>query len=129
MSAFSRSIAILVFTLIVGALVGAALTGVIIRHRLEGLRAFTTAEGFSPQFIDVLEPLTEEQRKKVEPLVSAAGKDIQAVVKLTRLELFLIIERLEEDLHPHLTKEQRKQLQQQREATRRRFKGPPQSQQ
>lgn len=129
MSALSRSIVILIFTLMMGALVGAALTGVIVRHRLDEIRAFTTAEGFSPQFLDVLEPLTEEQRKKVEPLVSAAGKDIQDVIKLTRLELFLIIERLEDDLHPHLTKEQRIQLQQQREITRRRFDGPPQIQQ
>lgn len=119
--ALRKSLTILLATLLVGVLAGATITGAVVRKRLENVRSFTSSEGFVVQFTDVLEPLTEEQRTAIEPLISDAGDDIEDLIKLSRLELFLIVDGLQNDLEPHLTPEQLQRLKDRREEVRERF--------
>ncbi len=119
--ALRKSLTILLATLLVGVLAGATITGAVVRQRLEKVRSFTSSEGFVVQFTDVLEPLTEEQRAAIEPLISDAGDDIEDLIELSRLELFLIVEGLQNDLEPHLTSEQLQRLKDRREEVRERF--------
>ncbi len=120
-SALIKSLTIMLITLVIGALAGSAITGAIVRNRLEAVRSFANSDGFSQQFLEVVEPLTDEQRAQIEPFVESAGDDIQEVIGITRLELFLIIQRLEEDIQPFLTEDQLMQLQDRREEVRRQF--------
>lgn len=120
--ALAKSLAILLVTLLIGMLAGASITGAVVRHRLDNLRSLTDGEGFAALIIEVIEPVSEQQRATIEPLIKDVGEEIEDVVDLTRLEIYLTIEGMEETLKPHLTDEQLKRLQDRRREVRERYR-------
>lgn len=117
----AKSLTILTITLLIGALAGAAITGALVRSRLDNARAFSTNDGFTQQFIELLEPLSNEQRSVIEPIIAGSGQEMQDVMSVTRLEIFRIVEALDSDLEPHLTEKQRIRLEARRREMRERL--------
>ncbi|MGB2220315.1 MAG: hypothetical protein ACPH4G_08685 [Henriciella sp.] len=120
-SPLAKSLTILTITLLIGALAGAAITGALVRSRLDNARAFSTNDGFTRQFIELLEPLSNEQRSVIKPIITRSGQEMQDVMSVTRLEFFRIVEALESDLEPHLTEKQRIRLEARRREMRERL--------
>ncbi len=123
MNARVKSLGILIATLMIGVVAGAAIAGVLFRERLEYIRSFSKADGFVVRFGELLEPLTPEQRAQIEPLLQNAGGEIEATFSGAGEKVYAIVEQLESDLAPHLTEEQLRQLQQRRLEVRNRYIG------
>ena len=121
--ALAKSLSILLATLLIGALIGASVTGAIVRQRLDTVRAFANSDGFTAQLIKVIEPVSDQQQATIEPLLRQAGRDIEEVVGVTRVEIFLVMEGLEKTLAPHLTQTQMQRLQDRRQQVRMQYQG------
>ena len=116
--ALVKPLSVLLATLLIGALIGASVTGAIVRHRLDTVRAFASSDGFTAQLIKVIEPVSDEQQAAIEPLLRQAGRDIEDVVGVTRVEIFLVMEGLETALADHLTETQLQRLRDRRKQVR-----------
>lgn len=116
--ALVKSLSILLATLLIGALIGASVTGAIVRQRLDTVRAFASSDGFTAQLIKVIEPVSDQQQAAIEPLLRQAGRDIEDVVGVTRVEIFLVMEGLETALTDHLTEAQLQRLRDRRQQVR-----------
>ena len=116
--ALVKSLSILLATLLIGALIGASVTGAVVRQRLDTVRAFASSDGFTAQLIKVIEPVSDEQQAAIEPLLRQAGRDIEDVVGVTRVEIFLVMEGLETALADHLTEAQLQRLRDRRKQVR-----------
>ena len=116
--ALVKPLSILLATLLIGALIGASVTGAIVRQRLDTVRAFASSDGFTAQLIKVIEPVSDEQQAAIEPLLRQAGRDIEDVVGVTRVEIFLVMEGLETALADHLTEAQLQRLRDRRKQVR-----------
>ena len=116
--ALVKSLSILLATLLIGALIGASVTGAIVRQRLDTVRAFASSDGFTAQLIKVIEPVSDQQQAAIEPLLRQAGRDIEDVVGVTRVEIFLVMEGLETALADHLTEAQLQRLRDRRQQVR-----------
>ena len=123
MTAKTKSILILLSTLVIGFVSGASVTGYLFRERLEYVRSFVSPEGFVLRFSDLMEPLTEEQEQAVRPLLEKAGAEIDELVSTTGRDFSAIVDQLEEDLSAHLTDEQLRELRRRRRETRNRYLG------
>ena len=116
--ALVKPLSILLATLLIGALIGASVTGAIVRQRLDTVRAFASSDGFTAQLVKVIEPVSDEQQAAIEPLLRQAGRDIEDVVGVTRVEIFLVMEGLETALADHLTETQLQRLRDRRKQVR-----------
>ena len=121
--ALVKPLSILLATLLIGALIGASVTGAIVRQRLDTVRAFASSDGFTAQLIKVIEPVSDEQQAAIEPLLRQAGRDIEDVVGVTRVEIFLVMEGLETTLTDHLTEAQLQRLRDRRKQVRMQYQG------
>lgn len=121
--ALVKSLSILLATLLIGALIGASVTGAIVRQRLDTVRAFASSDGFTAQLIKVIEPVSDQQQAAIEPLLRQAGRDIEDVVGVTRVEIFLVMEGLETALADHLTEAQLQRLRDRRQQVRMQYQG------
>jgi hypothetical protein len=117
-----KSLAALLLTLTLGIVVGAALTGFVVQKRQDNARAFASADGFTLQLIEVLEPLSDTQRAAIKPLVKQAGADIEVSIKQTRRNVYNVMEHLEQNLANHLDDTQLNRLKDQRVKVRDRYK-------
>ncbi|MEL6212542.1 MAG: hypothetical protein AAFQ96_03030 [Pseudomonadota bacterium] len=116
-----KSITILLATLMVGLVAGSAVTGVLLRERLNHLRSFSHADGFVERFGEMIEPLTDEQKEQIKPLLEGAGLKIQRKFEGTSVEIYAIVDQLESDLSDYLTEEQLNKLREKRAKFRNRY--------
>jgi len=123
MTARTKSLLILLSTLVIGFVSGASVTGYLFRERLEYVRSFTSQEGFVLRFITMMGPLTEEQEQAVRPMLVEAGREIDDLVSTTGGNFSAIIDQLEEDLSVHLTDGQLRELQRRRREARNQYLG------
>ncbi len=123
MSIKTKSIVLLFVTLIMGLVAGATITGALVRERLEYIRSFSKSHGFALRFSEMIGPLSDQQRDEVEPLLDAAGREIEIAFSDSGRRIYSIVEQLEEDLIPHLSDEQIAQLQKRRAEIRNRYIG------
>ncbi|CAM3848591.1 hypothetical protein [Parendozoicomonas haliclonae] len=75
MSIYQRKpLLILILTLLIGCLLGALLTGWLVRSKVANIRAFTTQQGFVVQMEKLIQP-NAEQAEKVREILSQYGKN------------------------------------------------------
>jgi hypothetical protein len=113
-----QAIGLLLLTLFVGGLLGAALVGYIVQSRIAAWTEFSTPEGFTNQMLAVIGPITDEQAEVLVPLLNARGNEISERLQRGKRELLGLGEQVYQDLMPHLTPEQRERLTQSREHVR-----------
>ncbi len=110
-----KPLTLLLLTLFVGMLLGAAITGRVVQSRLAKYNNFLSEAGFAQILMDVIEPESEGQRAKLLPILEETGQNIQETKANARTDILLHYRELEAALLPILSQEQANRLQSWRE--------------
>lgn len=113
-----KPLTLLLLTLFVGMLLGAAITGRIVQSRLDNYNDFFSDSGFTQILIDVIKPESEAQRIELLPILEETGGHIQKTRANARTDILLHYLELEAELLPILSEEQANRLQSWREKLR-----------
>lgn len=117
----AKSLSILLITLVIGALLGAALTGALVRKRLDSLTALGSPGAFVAELLTVLEPTSDEQRAAITPILRRTGTEIETLLEETRGRFNATMERMSLELAQHLSPEQKQKLRERRNRMRERY--------
>ena len=121
MNSKTKTISILIVTLLIGMLIGGALVGRIVKVRVDRFQSFTSEQGFISQYSEIIGEMSDEQRVLVEPVLRKAGSDMAALMQDSRNGFSDIINRVESELAGHLTDEQLNAIKERRETIRTRL--------
>ena len=113
-----KPLTLLLLTLFVGMVLGAAITGWVVQSRLAKFNNFLSEAGFAQILMDVIEPESEAQRAKLLPILEETGHLIQETKVNARTDIFIHYQELEAELLPILSEEQTNRLQSWREKLR-----------
>lgn len=106
----TKSVLILLATLLLGALLGAVLTGWWVQQRFDRVRALRTADGFVERVVQQVEPTSAAQRDSVRVIARKRAQQLQRLRGAHRADTRAVLDSLREDLRPVLTEEQIAQL-------------------
>ncbi len=121
----TRSALILLATLLIGALLGALITGALAQRRISRV-AEMRERGFGMHIERVIEPRDEEQRKAIRAVLGVAAQRNQEIMRGAREQLGNQLRQMREELFPLLDEEQRQRLESAAEGFRRGgLRGPP----
>ncbi len=118
---YKRPLFVLLSTLAIGILIGAAVTGAIVSNRLNLIRSMSQTDGFATVMTDVISPVSEEQEKQISPIIISAGRDIEKLVDTSRTAISERFGRMKTDLAPHLSERQIKTLEEREMLARQRY--------
>ena len=113
-----KPLTLLLLTLFVGMVLGAAITGKVVQSRLAKFNNLLSEAGFAQILMDVIEPESEGQRAKLLPILEETGQHIQETKANARTDILLHYRELEAELLPILSEEQANRLQSWREKLR-----------
>ena len=113
-----KPLTLLLLTLFVGMILGAAITGKVVQSRLAKFNNLLNEAGFAQILMDVIEPESEGQRAKLLPILEETGQHIQETKANARTDILLHYRELEAALLPILSQEQANRLQSWREKLR-----------
>lgn len=105
-----RTISILLATLLIGMVLGAAILGKVIRGRVGGMFGFMQADGFTQQMIDAIEPIDAAQEARLRNLILPFGEEVETTVQRSRDNILKVVQRIEIELEGELTEQQREAL-------------------
>ena len=120
----TKSIALLVATLLLGIVLGAVLNAWWAHERFERIRRLRTAGGFEQMVLRTVEPQSPEQREEIEQVVMGAAERLDSLRARHWGELRSVIDSMRVELEPVLTDEQMQALSDRIRMHRRR-PGPP----
>ncbi len=105
----TKSVLLIVATLVIGMVLGSLVTGAIANRRLDNL---AEARGrISAFFLDAVEPESEEQAAAIREVLDAAAPRFKEIFESTRGEMMRLSDSVMAELDPILTDEQKKRLQ------------------
>ncbi len=113
-----KPLTLLLLTLFIGMVLGAAITGRIVQSRLANYNNFLSEAGFAQILTDVVEPESEAQRAELLPILEETGRHIQDIRANARTDIFIQYQELEAELLPILSEEQASRLQSWRDKLR-----------
>ena len=120
---YRKSIIALVATLLIGVLLGAAMTGLAVRHRLEQARALTHADGFVEIMIDTVKPTSPDQEAALREILERGGRDMEKILQAARADIYKTIDQIELEMSEHISEEQLEAFRTRRNLARSRFEG------
>ncbi|MEL7482620.1 MAG: hypothetical protein AAGJ29_13790 [Pseudomonadota bacterium] len=120
-SALAKIIGLFLVTLVIGAVMGAAITGHYVRARIDKISSLREPEGFMREVMNVIGSDDPQQIAQIEPIVWQYSEEFTQEIDTTRRDLINIIDRLGRELEPHLTEDQRQSLVARRAALRARI--------
>ncbi len=126
MTAKTKSIAIIIGTLLVGVIIGSLATGAVFSQRVAELQALRNGNGMIPFLERIIEPTDEAQRKKIREVLEKSANQQMEIRRSIMLEHREIFEEMREELGQILTAEQKEDLQRWMERDRRQRRGLPQ---
>ena len=100
-----RAILSLLFTLILGFLLGFFVSQEIVRHRVKDVESLSSYESFKTRLYAIIEP-NEEQIQQIEPVIEQFSDKMEALKKSFRSEYGKIIQDFHNELKPFLNAEQ-----------------------
>lgn len=106
MSPRTKSILLLIATLLIGLLLGALANGYFVRKRLDRLGNLMTPGGFGGQLEEVLRPNSEEQRRAIRDVLETAAPRAVDIMRRSREEMRALNDSVKEELGSILTEEQ-----------------------
>ena len=106
----TKSIALLVATLLLGIVLGAVLNAWWARERFERLRRLRTPGGFEQIVTRSLEPTSPEQRQQIEAVVGRTAQRLDSLRARHWDVVRATVDSMRVDLEPILTDEQRESL-------------------
>lgn len=110
-------------TLILGMILGGAIVGAIIRDRLETLRDVRTADGFTQYVSQQIGPVPADRQARFNEILSGTGAQVEQLLKEGRSDFMQIIDSMEQELAPVISKEQLERWQAERKKVRDRIDG------
>lgn len=110
--------AMLSTTLILGMILGGMLVGAIVRDRFETLRDIRTAEGFTRYVREQIGTIPADEEARFHSIINTAGADVEQLFKTGRADMMNIMDRMELELAPILSKEQLEHFQTERQKVR-----------
>ena len=113
-----KPLTLLLLTLFVGMILGAAITGKVVQSRLAKFNNLLNEAGFAQILMDVIDPESEAQRAELLPVLEETGRNIQEVRANARTDILIHYQELEAELLPILSEEQANRLQSWREKLR-----------
>jgi len=113
-----KPLTLLLLTLFVGMILGAAITGKVVQSRLAKFNNLLSEAGFAQILMDVIEPESEAQRAELLPVLEEMGRHIQEIRENARTDILIHYQELEAELLPILSEEQANRLQSWREKLR-----------
>ena len=113
-----KPLTLLLLTLFVGMILGAAITGRVVQSRLAKFNNFLSEAGFAQILMDVIEPESEAQRVELLPILEETGQHIQKTKENARTDILIHYRELEAELLPILSEEQANRLRSWREKLR-----------
>jgi uncharacterized membrane protein len=121
----TRSALILLATLLIGALLGALITGALAQRRISRV-AEMRERGFGMHIERIIQPRDEEQREALRAVLEVAAQRHQEIMRGAREQLEDQLRQMREELFPLLDEEQRQRLESAAEGFRPGgFRGPP----
>ena len=126
MNAQTKSLIVILATLLVGATIGALATSAIMNQRIEELQALRMEGGFMGLIERVIEPTDDAQRAEIRSVLEKAAKQ-QLEIRISMIEEHRsLFDELHTELDAILTTQQKERLSAFAEAERQRFfKGQP----
>jgi hypothetical protein len=106
-----KPLTLLLLTLFVGMVLGAAITGRVVQSRLAKYNNFLSEAGFAQILIDVIKPEREGQGAELLPILEETGRHIQETKANARTDILIHYSELEAELLLILSKEQASRLQ------------------
>jgi len=113
-----KPLTLLLLTLFVGMVLGAAITGKVVQSRLAKFDNLLSEAGFAQTLMDVIEPENEAQRAELLPVLEETGRHIQEARVNARTDILIQYRELEAEILPILSKEQANRLQSWRDKLR-----------
>lgn len=101
----TKSVFIILGTLIIGIILGGFLTGAIVRHRLNRIAESQTRPGFVRIMEHIIKP-TDKQKKEIRPILQKTAHRLTQVYLQKRKEMVQIGDSLRNELKPYLTDKQ-----------------------
>lgn len=121
----TRSALILLATLLIGALLGALITGALAQRRISRV-AEMRERGFGMHIERIIQPKDEAQREAIRAVLKAAARRNQEIMRGARERFGDELRQMREELFPLLDEEQRQRLESASEGFRRGgFRRPP----
>jgi hypothetical protein len=108
----TKSLLILVVTLLVGGSLGALATGTAMSNRVEKLNQLRSKAGFSETIERVIIPETEDQRGDVRLLLDETAERLNALSRRHREERAAVVDSMRLELNHIISDEQRERLDQ-----------------
>ena len=113
-----KPLTLLLLTLFVGMVLGAAITGKVVQSRLAKFNNLLSEAGFAQILMDVIEPESEAQRAELLPVLEETGRHIQEARVNARTDILIHYQELEAELLPTLSEKQISRLQNWRDKLR-----------
>ena len=110
MTSKSKSIAVVLCTLVLGMVMGALLFGAVQRHRLQIAMRLVRPERMIASIERVVQPVDEEQRRAIREVVRGTVEEMGQMHLEIRMQMRARMDSLEERLKPLLTEEQQRVL-------------------
>ena len=120
----TRSALILLATLLIGALLGALITGALAQRRISRV-AEMKERGFGMHIERIIQPRDEAQREAIRAVLKVAAQRNQEIMRGAREQIGYQLRQIREELLPLLDEEQRQRLESAAGGFRRGFRGPP----
>ncbi len=110
MSPRTKSVLLLVATLIIGLVLGALINGYFVRQRLARIGDFMNPAGFGGRIEEVIQPTSEEQREAVRRVLDSAAPKAVDIMRESRSRMRALNDSVRSELADILTSEQMERL-------------------
>ena len=106
----TRTVLVLIGTLILGMVVGALLTGLIVRERIHHLRQLRTPAGFTQEMMQAIEPTGPAQREALRKALESHVHRMRAIRERYRKELHAEVDSMHAAAEDLLTPKQQERM-------------------
>lgn len=106
----TKTVLILVGTLVLGMVLGALLTGLVVRHRLGHLDHLRTPSGFAQEMMQSIEPTGLDQKEALRKALSSHARRMRTIRERYRNELRAEVDSMHVAAEELLTPEQEQRL-------------------
>ena len=119
---FAIGFSSIVITLLIGILLGALLTGFVVKHRIHDTMSFSKEQRMKHKMYKILEPVSAEQHQMIDPIIQRHSKAFAEQFKRHRYQLHQLGQDFEAELSPHLNAQQKQAFEKYRQRIKKRHK-------
>jgi len=126
MNSRTKSVGIIIGTLLVGILLGSVITGAVYQSRAEKQKRLRKPGGFVEHMQEMIDPHDEAQWQTIQPIVEETGRRHKEIMERAHGEMKGAFDSMLVELKPHLDEDQLKRLQEKQQRIREKAgQGPP----